>query len=1348
MKEKILSLVLASALLVTSSVSANIVSTTDIGTALGSGDFETADRLIKQEVVADPSLTVTGTMTINENNVLKDFNWNVLGMQNEIMKDGDIFFNRFTNEFTDGFMAMADIMYDIPTARWGGGTSNYIGLFENMGPLEERKPSVYIAETPYGSFKAGQVATEGVSMGPVEFIKMIQMINPNASFMFCLPLDVNTPEQTLNFTRFLLDDKNESEWGALRASYGIEEPVNLLGYELGNEDYFTSEPDVVNSEYAKLSTEEQNSYNTSSEYIKLRDRAIDRYVNVCLAHLQAIHKEYPEVKFYPNVNGGIDRVSCEAWDVAVANRLCNQPGVDGVAYHAYYAAHGSTITNERRMDAIQSWFVRETGKKTKFVHTEHAKWSANESITRQSHYSALCEPFFINHMVMRDDIVCANYHNIVCGSTLRNPGTWAFFTRKGDKYYEAGINKVYKLYTENLGNKVIKSDVSLDNWDNEQISAIATKKEDGTVVLSLTNYYEDRNIDLDIDLNGEYKISKTSVFTAPNYSSIVYGDSTKDVYRVTTTYGGGKISNYTIPNKSLAILVLTPAGSGDDDTVYSYEEIVNEDFESYDVTTTPFTLVKNSGVNSINTFGKWNLKTYVNVLYSTNSSASITEDKELKMTPTSVGYNYAAFPVLEYGGDLSKLENHFKISFDYNKASTTSGGGIKFMVHNNGKNYYVLWLCGLFEDKYKWLFNKVENNQIVDTVYGETYTAYNDSKEKAPEEAKLTGITEGTISANSKDYDLTKYTGSLLATLKSGPIHYKGTVGIEYDNGKISWAIDGYEYDVVEYHSEGKYTDKTPFSVNAKSTTFSLGSNSSTPDTNRYITYDNIKIGSYVPKKEVVEEESNSENYPQIKKEENSTDEFVVNDEPNSVIYADRTIPYGENMLYCPTSSSVRKIVNTGDTTVKVYASTDNYSYKLIAEVEPSETFVNNLSSKKFSYIKLVGGTAKVYTDLNEDMVLTAIEDVCDLSAKVNGSTENITYTSSNRNIAYIEDNKLIPLRNGEVTITATNGTDSVSKTVKVSALTQFKDNFQSFTKGVEIQPSFPDSYQKVSIGNDWSFIRGYGGLMGAMPKIIFDKNGMNYYGTGGVRIFYHAVPYLRYDGDYSGLGEKYTIKLTYNRSSVMSGLGIKFGLHNDDSNYYMLELSSGGSGSGYVWSFYKVIEHGIENQVNGEEYTAYNADKTGPLQGKGTVEINVDGNNISWKIDGRRYSNRKYTGTGSFTDENPFNVSPRNTRVALVSYAYNNGYYTTISNFEIVGDGDKKIIESPLNNGDKYISISGGTNPIKIIKDDNDYQYEKEEAGDNFFKISPSDYKTANTKIMFIDLDTLKPLVSQSELK
>ncbi len=1338
---------------------ANVISSSDIQDALSASDFDTVESLVRTEAVSDPSLTVNATITVDENNEIKDFNWNILGMQNEVMHSGDIFFNKFTNEFTDGFMAMADILYDIPTARWGGGTANSVGLLENIGPLNDREQSIGIAGTPYGNSSAGKVMSEPTDMGPVEFIKMIQAINPNASFMFCLPLDVNTPEQTLNFTRFLLDDKDASQWGALRASLGIENPVNLLGYELGNEDYFSAEPSHVNSGYDDLSDEEQSTYNTSSAYITLRDAAIDRYVNTSNAHIAAIHAVYPNVKFYPNVNGEPGRVSCEAWDRAVASRICNQAGVDGVAYHAYYAGHATTITNENKMNTIQNWFVSETGAKTKFVHTEHAKWSANESITRQSHHSALCESFFINRMQMRDDVISANYHNITCGSSATNPGTWAFFTRKGDKYYEAGINKVYKLYTENMGNKIVSSTVTIASTHQNNISVLATKKNDGKIVLSLTNYYEDRDIDINFNLNGQYELSKESVFTAPNLYSIVTGDNTKDVFRVTNTYRTDEnFTSYTLKNKSLAILVLTPVGAADDENVtYQYQNLVTEDFESYPITSTPYVLTK-GGATSMSTFGSnWTLKTAGSVIANDNSQVSIVDGKKVQLTPTALDRNNTGLSMLEYSGDLSSLTNHFKISFDYSKASTTSGGGIKFMVHNNGKNYYVLWLGGLKEDKYKWIFSKVVNGSIVDSVNGETYTAYNDCADSYKEPSN--GQINGTISANGNVYAVSQYSLSqgdaLESTIKSGPIHSDGTVGIEYNKGKISWAINGYEYSLIKYHSTGSYTDASPFTTAAKNTTFGFSSNSSTSDVARSISFDDIKIGNCVGQTTVIEDTTNKEEYPQLTKDNSSTDTYVTTGEPSSAIYMERTIPYETGKLYMPTASAIRKIVNIGSTTAKVYASVEDYSYKLIAEVDAGETFTNTLNAKKYSYIKVDGGDVNVYTDMYDDMTLTAIEDVCDLMPVVKSSTEDITITSSNRNVAYIdENNKLIPLRNGTTVITASDGVNSVSKTIKVKALVDFTENFQAYTKSVTVDIPYGWAVRKKQIAGDWYLVQGNGGTMGNNPSAVITSSGLQINNAGGgPGMFYDNVGYVMYDGDYSGITDNYTIKLSYTKSSVLSGLGIRFNMHNDNQNYYMLELSSGGNGSGYVWTFHKVVNGRSIDKVNGEVITGYNADKTGPLHDDGTVMIVVNGNEISWLINGKRYNNRSYNGSGIYTDDEPFSVEPRNSRIAFVGCANRAGYSVTIKRFQLLGDGDKVIIDSPVTTGEKYIDLSGfgATKPVMILSngttDAGNTKVIEDSTGDKFFVLNDSAHEDKYNKMFLWDLPNAKPLYASQDI-
>ena len=1273
-----------------------IVDSNNINTAINSGDYETAERLARTEEAVNDALSPSIGVYVNENNEIKDFNKDIMGMQCEIMNYGYSFFDRYTNELSDGYLAMAEEIYEIPTARWGGGTANIVGLFNNMGSLDQRTPSYLIDPNLRcydGTSKVGALVYQPTDMGPVEFIKAIYAVNPDASFMFVLPMDVQTPEESLNFTSFLLDDKDESEWGALRASYGIENPVKLLGYELGNEYYFNAEP--PDDKVSGLSDEAYNAYVASEEYAKYRQGAVDAYVESCLNHYNAVHAKYPEVKFYPCVNGRSERVSTYVWNSTVAEKLAHLEGIDGVAYHAYYAA--AWYYEDWQIEQLQKIFVEKTGKRTKIVHTEHAFWSSNEGVKRLSLEAALAEAMFITKMQKRDDIISANYHSFTTS------GTWGFFVRNGNKYYEMGVNKVYKLFSENYGNKIVESTTDERGTGvGTMFHQLVTKAPDGKLKVTLTNIYYDRNINVDLSFADDYTLIQESVFTAPNQFSLVFNDNTKDIFTVKNTYEEQEHFNHiTVPNKSVVVLTLAKPGTFESHaSEEQYVDLVKENFDNYETSQSPIALQKDTGINSINTFGDWYTKTYSNVTYNANSSVSIVENedggKRVLITPTAVDCNLTNFPMFEYGGSYSNLGNKFSIDYDVEKTSVQTGCGIKFMIHNDGKNYYVLWLNGSKDPQYKWTFSKVENGEIVYSEYGEEYTS----------------------STQDKD----------------GALHSNNNIKVEYDNGKVSWIIDGYEYNMNEYYSSSSYDDPSPFSVSPKETTFAFGCNATRSDNSSIVSYiDNVNVATY---SKLIDEYPAEKKYPNLTLDVNSSDEFITSGEPDSVIYVERKVPYSEEGIYhTPEASTVRKIVNNGDTAVKVYVSTDDYSYRLVGEVQPGETKINNLSAKKFSYIKIEGGTdVDVYADLNSCGTFTAIEDIGKISAKVNGSAEN-------------EDGKLIPLRTGTAMITASNGTDSVSVPVTVKSFEIYSDDFKSYPQKVVVDTPLGNAVKKARVCGDW-WLSQEGSTVSSNPTAYVNNNGLEIT-AAHIDVFYGAVSYVRYEGDLSGLTNNYDINYDYIKGSVMSGIIFKFHMHNDDKNYYML-LLSGKNGSGHVWTFYKIEDGVVKETIHGEEIAGYTSNPNGPLHDTGSVNISVKGNEISWTINGYRYNKKKYSGGGSFIDSKPFKVDARNTTFA---FAVNGEYDTrtgTIKKFSITGDeSDKTILQSPTGDESLYVDLSskGAARPAALFTDGNgtekEYSMIEDKVGDGFIKIPKSLYENKYSKIYLWDMTTLKPLHS-----
>ncbi len=1260
----------------------------EIQDALANQDFELADSLIFEEATVDESLNFDTNLVVDEDDALWDFNRNILGVQCEISTHGFDFFERYTNQLSDGYLAIADELADFPVARWGGTSTNSVSLIGNIGPLEERKQSIRWTDDV--------LVNEAFDMGPVEFIKAVQAINPNASFLFCLPIYVDTPEETTNFTSFLLDDKDKSKWGALRAACGIEKPVNLLGYELGNENYFSAQPQVSEDD------ENYQTYINSKEYATFKANAVKTYTDTCKLHINAIKAKYPNVKFYPNVNGKSERVYWRDWNGGVAENLNGY--IDGVAFHNYYSTPAS-VENvcDKEINKIQDLFVEKTGKKTTIAHTEHAIWSSNEQVKRQSHQAALAESNFINHMGNRNDIVCANYHNIISGSSYTSPGHWAMFTRKGNKFYDTGVNRVYKLYQNNIGKTVVKS--TLSNNGNGYVSALATKNDDGSLVVALVNGYNDRRVNIKLNFNDSYELVKETTFTAPSIASVAYGDSTVDLFTTKSKYLNiPNCTSYTLNNKCVVMLTFKKTQG---EYEYKYTKVYRDDFDKYGNSEAEYTIAKGQNAD-VKIAGDWYVTTFGKAeKYNTPSKFSIKDGTGIKMTATAVTYTDSYLPMLVYKGNYSKLTNHYRISANLLKNSVTSGCGIRFMVHNNGANYYSLWLGGTKEDKTRWLFSKVKDNAVVDSIEGEQYTTYN--------------------------------------TNGNGALHENNRITIEYDNGLINCTINGKEYNLIDYNKKITYNDKSPFGVDAKKTQIAFGDNSSAVRDNNYSVVDQFEIGNLeFVKSDQPETNDDVREYPKLQKDENSTDEFVANGEPDNVIYIQKVRKQDGNLYYLENNTRVRKVVNNGNTTVKVYVSTDDFSYKQLAEIPAKDTFINTLTAKGYNYVKVEGGKdISIYSDLCDNDVLTGLEYVCDIDGKVNGSSENISFTSSNRNVAYIEDNKLAPLRNGTTVITVTNGTNSVSRTIKVNVLDTIYEDFGNYEKSDLFYAPEGCAVRRINIAGDWWLYQGSSGVLKNKPKIEFDGKKMVYWcSAGDVNVFYSYIPFLMYEGDYSGINQKYTIETNYSLSSVMAGFAIKFHIHNNMSSYYMLYIVES-TRTGKTWHFYKVTNGITEEIYSGDDVTANNADKSGPIQGNGKVAITYDNGTVSFTIDGKIYNNRAYKVSKTFVDSKPFDVAPKDTKVAILSRGTKTTYSVGFTDFTIKGEGNKDIITSPINSDDTLIDLSNkkSENPVVIMKsDDGKYKMLSDKTGDGFFKIT-KDNKNDFGKMYLWDFDDLRPL-------
>lgn len=485
----------------------------------------------KEEALDIPE-TIEVEVTAKESNVIRTTEERqLLGVALEwgtsntgFMKDSN------STEFSSQYLEAAEQIKSIYSTRTAGASLNNFAWKTSIGPMAKRKVpgSAWYYPTP-------------VNYGPTEWVKQFQMINPDCEFIVGLNIAGDTPKNLADYAEFFLGDET-TEYGALRASYGIKEPVKVGAFELGNElDYmFAENPE----DYGKKA----------------------------LPVILAIRERFPEAKFimcgktYP-LEQGVKDMTWRNWTIKNMEILGEY--VDYISFHSYY--DGQTVAwTELYLDQIQEDIKSVIGedRKIKFAFTEAAVWPRDngygdpplESQT-QMLTGVLSTADFLSRMFKRDDTWSSSYFcwgvNLTGNWGMIGPGV------NEQKWYINGILQLYNLYDEMLGEKIIYSYAKSDNkyalyeHSSSKYSVLVTQNGDDELMLIITNKTAAKKFHTTFNFEHKYKLVEETVFTAPDMESKVYGKDTKDVFTTTATpMDIENFNEYTAPEKSVVFLRL------------------------------------------------------------------------------------------------------------------------------------------------------------------------------------------------------------------------------------------------------------------------------------------------------------------------------------------------------------------------------------------------------------------------------------------------------------------------------------------------------------------------------------------------------------------------------------------------------------------------------------------------------------------------------------------------------------------------------------------------------------------------------------------------------------------------
>ena len=495
-----------------------------------------------------PDDVFDATVTINENNVLWETDMNILGVQVELEDSKAKQWLDFDSlQIKPEFKKFADEIFDFPNFRLGGATAEHTNYMLNLGPMEDRKGSSHII--------TGKPGTSAQHMGLVEFLKFMYEINPDATFTPCLTITYGTPEDSAHYAQFLLDEADESEWGALRASYGLVEPVKVLAFEMGNEVDIDS--GLTNEKTGEYWPEWEN----NEEYTDFGNW----YADLALEHCKAIREVCPEAKFIIlGKSHNLRHPSVEAMMRPVIEKMRDY--TDYISWHAYYDgvslvdSHDHAIQIQEIIDEVMG-----VDADVKMCVTEQARWHNQDTWgharNTNNFTGALSVAKFYNKAFNVDYVASTNYH----GMQGTNNNGWAIFYATDEYgFVNSTIGTMIKTYAKGVGDRVLESSVQsdramTDNTSSEwRFSVLATAKDDKELNLILVNEKDDCEINLNFDFQNQYTLKQEIIGTAPNLQSYNPVENIgKDVFRETITEKNEpNFTSYRMPAKSIVILKL------------------------------------------------------------------------------------------------------------------------------------------------------------------------------------------------------------------------------------------------------------------------------------------------------------------------------------------------------------------------------------------------------------------------------------------------------------------------------------------------------------------------------------------------------------------------------------------------------------------------------------------------------------------------------------------------------------------------------------------------------------------------------------------------------------------------
>lgn len=387
-------------------------------------------------------------------------------------------------------------------------------------------------------------------LGIIEWLKAIQSVTPDIKICYTFNFKTDTLENIADVVEFLTSDgtinyNGGENWGEIRKKLGIEKPVNIYTWELGNE---------MDLEYWN----------------------VEQYVDYCKKVIPIVKSIDPNSKISAHVdtvahaNGEGTKGSAgrpwEDWHRAVLREVGDM--IDLVSFHYYYPA-GYVRRADVPLDRLEQDIKEITGSDRIKIYMSEQAPAANTQTFNPEKAFDYCLPHtiwgatglaeFYCRAMMRESLVATTCHSI-------DSATWSICYRDEEGGHSlTATGEVIKSFANyGVGDML---NTQLDTFSKEEmkdIAGTAVRDKDGNINILFTNRSETLPANVNFTFqDGKYRLKTVrrihgDVKEADNYyrAGMNYDNPNKVEITETEETGMDEIKSYTFDPLSIYVLCL------------------------------------------------------------------------------------------------------------------------------------------------------------------------------------------------------------------------------------------------------------------------------------------------------------------------------------------------------------------------------------------------------------------------------------------------------------------------------------------------------------------------------------------------------------------------------------------------------------------------------------------------------------------------------------------------------------------------------------------------------------------------------------------------------------------------